>query len=72
MAYFLSQTKNKSEQSELCSDVAEMERLELALQALLRCPKPADVPFVTAGFDRGASPSSLHPPPAAVGSAARA
>ena len=29
MAYFLSQTKNKSEQSELCSDVVEAGRIEL-------------------------------------------
>ena len=28
MAYFLSQTKNKSEQSELCSDVVRPEGLE--------------------------------------------
>lgn len=31
MVYFLSQTKNKSEQSELCSDVACPERFELSL-----------------------------------------
>ena len=32
MAYFLPQTKNKSEQSELCSDVAEKEGFEPSRQ----------------------------------------
>ena len=30
MTYFLSQTKNKSEQSALCSDVVETKRIELS------------------------------------------
>ena len=41
MDYCLSQTKNNSEQSSLCSDVPGAEGLEVASQPLLRYPKRA-------------------------------
>ncbi len=52
--------------------VSEAERLPKRRPMFdpLAVPKTGNAPFVAAGFDRGASPCSLHPPPAAVASAA--
>lgn len=43
MAYFLSQTKNKPEQSELCSDVVEAGRVELPSEHLSSWLSPSAV-----------------------------